>query len=64
MARPEHPNTDKAEENNHKNNFIKIIEAFIKEMRNSLKEVEEKTNKKLEEIRYEPKLKTSVLEPK
>ena len=36
-ARPEHPNTDEAEENNLKNNFMKMVE----EIKDSLKEAEE-----------------------
>ena len=50
VARPKHPNTDEAEENDIKNNFMKMIETLKEEMKNSLKEMEEKTNKKLEDI--------------
>ena len=49
-ARPDHPNPDEAEENYLKYNFMKMIETFKEEKKNSLKEMEEKTNKKLEEI--------------
>ena len=45
-TRPEHPNADEAEENNLKNNFMKMIEALKEEMKNSLIKVEEKANKK------------------
>lgn len=45
--RPEHPNSDEAEENNLKNNFMKMIEALKEEMKISLKEIEESTNKKI-----------------
>ena len=44
-SRLEHSNTDKAEENDIKNNFRRMIEAFKEVMKNSLKEMEEKTNK-------------------
>ena len=43
LARPEHPNADEAEEHDLKNSFIKITGALQGEMRNSLKEREEKT---------------------
>ncbi|KAL6084859.1 hypothetical protein STEG23_002844 [Scotinomys teguina] len=46
-ARPEHP---EAEEINFKNDFKKMIEATKEEMKTTLKEYEEKTNKKLEGI--------------
>ena len=49
-GRLDHPNPEKAEENDIKCNFMKMMEAFKEEMKNSLKEIEEKTNKKLEEI--------------
>ena len=48
IARLEHPNTDEAEESYHKNNFRKMFETLKEGMKNSLKEVEEKTNKKIE----------------
>lgn len=51
-ARPEPPNAEEAEENNLKNNFMKTIEALKEEMKNFLKEIEEKRNKKLEEKRF------------
>ncbi|KAL6058480.1 hypothetical protein STEG23_023496 [Scotinomys teguina] len=48
--RPEHCNVDKAEENDLKNSLMKMIEeAFEGKMKNAIKEIEEKTNKKLEE---------------
>ncbi|KAL6086654.1 hypothetical protein STEG23_019100 [Scotinomys teguina] len=52
--RPEHCNVDKAEENDLKNSLMKMIEEALKEkMKNAIKEIEEKTNKKLEEINKE-----------
>ncbi|KAL6031913.1 hypothetical protein STEG23_010139 [Scotinomys teguina] len=47
-ARPEHTNTEEAEEINPKND-LKMMEALKEEIKNSLKELEEKTNKQLEE---------------
>ena len=44
-TRLEQPNRDEAEENDLKNNFRRMFEG-----RNSLKGMEEKTNKKLEDI--------------
>ena len=49
-ARLEQPNIDEVEENDLKNNFRRMFETLKEEMRNSLKEMEEKTNKKLEDI--------------
>ena len=49
-ARPEQPNMDEPEENDLKNNFKRMFEILKDEMRNSLKEMEKKTNKKLEDI--------------
>ena len=49
---PEHPNADDIEENYLKHNFMKMIEALREEMKNSLKEMDEKTSKKLEEISW------------
>lgn len=44
-ARTEHPNADETEKKkNLKNNFTKMKDALKEEMRNFLKEVEEKTN--------------------
>ena len=42
-GRPEHPNPEKAEENGLKYNFMKMIETLKEEMKNFLKEMEEKT---------------------
>ncbi|EGW02308.1 Putative transposase element L1Md-A101/L1Md-A102/L1Md-A2 [Cricetulus griseus] len=50
LARPEHHNADEAEENILKNYFMKMIEALKEDMRQSLKEMEEKTNQKMQEI--------------
>ena len=49
-GRPEHPNTEEADKNDLKYNFMKMIETLKERMKSSLKEMEEKTNKKLEEI--------------
>ena len=48
--KPEHPNPEEAKENILKYNFLKKIESLNEEMKTSLKEMEEKTNKKLKEI--------------
>ncbi|KAL6093133.1 hypothetical protein STEG23_010493 [Scotinomys teguina] len=49
--RPEHCNVDKAEENDLKNSLMKMTEEVLKgKMKNDFKEIEEKTNKKLEEM--------------
>ncbi|CAH7300164.1 AC109844.1 [Phodopus roborovskii] len=50
QARSEHPNTDEAEENDLKSNFMKIMEDFKEDVRKSLKEMEEKTNQEMQEI--------------
>lgn len=44
-----HPYTEEAEENQFKNNFMKLIEDFKEEVKNSFKEIEKK-QKVLEEI--------------
>ena len=49
-ARPEHPNAEETEENHLENNIMKIINYLKEEMKNSFKEIEKKTNKKLDEI--------------
>ena len=41
---------DEPEENDLKNNVRRMFETLKEEMRNFLKEIEEKTNKKLEDI--------------
>ena len=46
----DHPKPEEAEENDFKCNFMMIMETFKEEMKISFKEMEEKTNKKLEEI--------------
>ncbi|KAL6072881.1 hypothetical protein STEG23_021840 [Scotinomys teguina] len=49
--RPEHCNVDKAEENDLKNSLMKMIEEALEgKMKNAIKEIEEKTNKNLEEM--------------
>ena len=48
--RHEYPNTDETKENDTEKNFMKMIEVLKEEMKNYLTEMEEKTNKKLEEI--------------
>ena len=45
----DHSNSEEAEENDLNYNFMKMMKAFKEEIKNSLKEMEEKTNKKLEE---------------
>ncbi|MGE9715022.1 RBD-like domain-containing protein, partial [Escherichia coli] len=50
-ARHEHPNTDDGEENNLKNNFMKMIETLREEIKKSFREMEEKTNQKMQEIK-------------
>ncbi|KAL6043811.1 hypothetical protein STEG23_014028 [Scotinomys teguina] len=48
--RLEHCNVDKAEENDLKNSLMKMIEEALEgKMKNAIKEIEKKTNKKLEE---------------
>lgn len=49
-ARPKHLNTDDAEEKDLKSNSIKMMETFKEEIKDSLKEMEENTNRKPEEI--------------
>ncbi|KAL6093383.1 hypothetical protein STEG23_026150 [Scotinomys teguina] len=52
--RPEQCNVDKAEENDLKNSLMKMIEEALEgKMKDTIKEIEEKTNKKLEEINKE-----------
>ena len=57
------PNPKETKENNCKCSFIRMMETFKKKMKNSLKEMVEKTNKKLESINHSkkppPKKKTS-----
>lgn len=43
-ARTEHPNADETGKKHLKNNFMKMKDPLKVEMRNFLKEVEEKTN--------------------
>ena len=50
-ARHDHPNTEEAEESNLKNNFMEMIETLTNEVRKSFKEMEEKTNQKMHEIK-------------
>ena len=49
-TRLEQSNIDEAEENDLKSNFKRMVETLKEEMRNSLKEMEEKTNQNLEDI--------------
>ena len=49
-GRLDHPNPEDIEENDFKGYLMKMMETFKEEVKNSLKEMEEKTNKKLEEI--------------
>ena len=46
IGRFEHPNPEEAEENNFKCNFMRMMETFKEEMKNSLKEMQENTQKK------------------
>ena len=48
-GRLEHPNPEEVEEINFKYNTMKVIETLKPDVRNSLKEMKEKTNKKLED---------------
>ncbi|ERE88257.1 GTPase IMAP family member 3-like protein [Cricetulus griseus] len=50
-ATPEHSNTDEAEESSLKNNFMQMIETLSKKMRKFFREMEEKTNQKMQEIK-------------
>ena len=49
-AKHEQLNIDEAEENDLQNNFGRMFEALKEEMKNFLKEMEEKTNKKFEKM--------------
>ena len=49
-VRAEQPNPKEAKENILKYNFLKMIKTLKEEMKNSLKEIEKNTNKKLAEI--------------
>ena len=44
-GRFDHPNPEEAEENDFKCSFMKMMEIFKEEIKNSLKGMEEKTNK-------------------
>lgn len=44
-SRYECPNAEEAEENDFKNNFMKMMGALKKEMKNSIKEIKNKANK-------------------
>ncbi|ERE70014.1 olfactory receptor [Cricetulus griseus] len=54
-ARHEHPNTEEAEESNLKNNFVEMIESLKEEIKKSFREMEEKTNQKMQEIKESQK---------
>ena len=41
-GRPDHRNPEEAKENNFKHNFMTMMETFKEEMKNSLKEMEER----------------------
>ena len=45
-GRLEHPNPEEVEEMDFKRNLMKMMETLKQEVKNSLKEMEEKTNKK------------------
>ncbi|KAL6078523.1 hypothetical protein STEG23_011092 [Scotinomys teguina] len=60
--RPKQCNVDKAEENDLKNSLVKMIEEALEgKMKDANKDIEEKTNKKLEEINKEIKEKNQKL---
>ncbi|KAL6081111.1 hypothetical protein STEG23_032802 [Scotinomys teguina] len=60
--RPEHCNVDKAEENDLKNSLMKMIEEALEgKMKNAIKEIEEKTNKKSEKMNKEIKEKNKKI---
>ena len=48
-GRLDHPNLEEAEENDFKYNFMRMMEIFKQGIKNSLKEMQEKT-KKMEEL--------------
>ena len=49
-GRHEHPNPEEVEEIDFKRNIMKVRETFKQDVKNSLKEMDEKTNKKIEEM--------------
>ena len=51
-GRLDHPNPEEAEENDFKCNFMKMMETFEEEMKNSLKEMENKAIQKLEKKKF------------
>ena len=54
-ARQDHPETEEAEESNLKINFMEMIENLKEEIRKSFREMEEKTNQKMQEIKESQK---------
>ena len=44
-GRLDHPNPEETEGNNFKCNFMRMMDTFIEEIKNSLKDREERTNK-------------------
>ena len=46
IGRLDHPIPEEIEANDFKYNFMKMMETFKEEIKNSLKEMKEKTNKK------------------
>ena len=44
-GRLDHPNTEEAEEDNFKYKFVRMMYIFKEEIKNSLKEMEERTSK-------------------
>ncbi|KAL6092220.1 hypothetical protein STEG23_026748 [Scotinomys teguina] len=60
--RPEHCNVDKAEGNDLKNSLLEMIEDALEgKIKDTIKEIKEKTNKKLEEIKKEIKEKNKKI---
>ena len=46
----EHSNTEEVEEIDFKHNIMKVVESLKQDVKNSLKEMDEKNNKKFEEM--------------
>ena len=53
-GRLEHPNPEDVEEIDFKHSIMKVIESLKQEVKNSLKEMDEKNSKKLEEMNESP----------
>ena len=55
-ASHDHPNTEETEESNLKINFMEMTENLKEEVRKSFREMEEKTNQKMQEIKESQKI--------